>query len=407
MPVVARLFRTGRLYMGEDSNDPAFCDLAQLLAVNLDGLPFEEVRPLVDKAVAEGRWLILAGHEIGEGGFQTTRAATLAALCRLREGPLERPLGGHGRSRVRPPPSRAGEGPPLRRPSHRSPSRSRHAPSPACLRRPRLAAATPLVFSASPAYLDPAAPLDARVEDLLRRMTLEEKVGQMNMPCVYEDATRRDDADEDRRRAGTSPPARTSAGPRARAAASSPSPTPSCTRARGSRPSSSTSCSGSPSRRRGWASRCSRPRRARTASCAPGATIFPEGPGPRQHLEPRRCSANLRGRRARGARRSASTSSSRWSSSRTATRASAATRRRTARTPTSAPGSPKTIVARRAGRRRLRARQGRGRALPLPGPEPAVSAASSAAPWRFPSASCARCSCPPGWPASATRARSA
>jgi len=55
--------------------------------VNLDGLPFEEVRPLVDKAVAEGRWLILAGHEIGEGGFQTTRAATLAALCRLAKDP--------------------------------------------------------------------------------------------------------------------------------------------------------------------------------------------------------------------------------------------------------------------------------------------------------------------------------
>ena len=30
--------------------------------------------------------------------------------------------------------------------------------------------------------------LDRRVEALLRRMTLEEKVGQMNMPCVYEDA---------------------------------------------------------------------------------------------------------------------------------------------------------------------------------------------------------------------------
>jgi len=87
VPVVARLFRTGRLYMGEDSNDPAFCDLAQLLAVNLDGLPFEEVRPLVDKAVAEGRWLILAGHEIGEGGVQTTRTATLAALCRLAKDP--------------------------------------------------------------------------------------------------------------------------------------------------------------------------------------------------------------------------------------------------------------------------------------------------------------------------------
>jgi len=87
VPVVARLFRTGRLYMGEDSNDPAFCDLAQLLAVSLDGLSFEDARPLLDKAVAEGRWLILAGHEIGEGGVQTTRAATLAALCRHAKDP--------------------------------------------------------------------------------------------------------------------------------------------------------------------------------------------------------------------------------------------------------------------------------------------------------------------------------
>jgi beta-glucosidase len=38
-----------------------------------------------------------------------------------------------------------------------------------------------------PAYLDPSLPIDARVDDLLSRMTLEEKVGQMNMPCVYED----------------------------------------------------------------------------------------------------------------------------------------------------------------------------------------------------------------------------
>lgn len=34
-------------------------------------------------------------------------------------------------------------------------------------------------------YLDPRQPIERRVEDLLARMTLEEKVGQMNMPCVY------------------------------------------------------------------------------------------------------------------------------------------------------------------------------------------------------------------------------
>jgi len=31
-------------------------------------------------------------------------------------------------------------------------------------------------------YLDPKQPIDKRVEDLLSRMTLEEKLGQLNMP---------------------------------------------------------------------------------------------------------------------------------------------------------------------------------------------------------------------------------
>ena len=35
-------------------------------------------------------------------------------------------------------------------------------------------------------YLDSSLPVEARIDDLLSRMTLEEKVGQLNMPCVYE-----------------------------------------------------------------------------------------------------------------------------------------------------------------------------------------------------------------------------
>jgi beta-glucosidase len=42
------------------------------------------------------------------------------------------------------------------------------------------------VAGESPVYRDPSQPIEARVDDLLSRMTLEEKVGQMNMPCVYE-----------------------------------------------------------------------------------------------------------------------------------------------------------------------------------------------------------------------------
>jgi len=38
-----------------------------------------------------------------------------------------------------------------------------------------------------PLYLDKTQPLEKRVDDLLGRLTLEEKVGQMNMPCVYVD----------------------------------------------------------------------------------------------------------------------------------------------------------------------------------------------------------------------------
>ncbi len=45
---------------------------------------------------------------------------------------------------------------------------------------------------AQPIYLDPRQPIDRRIEDLLARMTLEEKIGQMNMPCVYERRLGRD-----------------------------------------------------------------------------------------------------------------------------------------------------------------------------------------------------------------------
>ena len=38
---------------------------------------------------------------------------------------------------------------------------------------------------APPAYLDAKRPIEERVDDLVDRMTLEEKVGQLNLPCVY------------------------------------------------------------------------------------------------------------------------------------------------------------------------------------------------------------------------------
>ncbi|HTV57151.1 MAG TPA: glycoside hydrolase family 3 C-terminal domain-containing protein [Terriglobia bacterium] len=41
--------------------------------------------------------------------------------------------------------------------------------------------------STIPVYLDPHQPTEKRVDDLLSRMTLKEKVGQLNLPCVYVD----------------------------------------------------------------------------------------------------------------------------------------------------------------------------------------------------------------------------
>ncbi len=38
-----------------------------------------------------------------------------------------------------------------------------------------------------PIYLDPRQPIERRVDDLMSRMTLKEKVGQLNLPCVYVD----------------------------------------------------------------------------------------------------------------------------------------------------------------------------------------------------------------------------
>src|SRR5215831_20700014 len=41
--------------------------------------------------------------------------------------------------------------------------------------------------SSTPIYLDPQQPVERRVDDLMSRMTLKEKVGQLNLPCVYVD----------------------------------------------------------------------------------------------------------------------------------------------------------------------------------------------------------------------------
>jgi len=159
VPLVAELFTVGRGWLDEAANDPLFYDSAQTLAVPSDNVDFERIKPLLEQALEKGLWLVLAGHDVGSSDKpQTTRVSMLEDLCRYARDParglwidtvqnvaayIEKQRGGV------------------------------------------TAAETPL-------YLDSGQPTDRRVEELLARMTLEEKVGQMNMPCVYQDQLGKD-----------------------------------------------------------------------------------------------------------------------------------------------------------------------------------------------------------------------
>src|SRR5262245_21389506 len=80
VPLVAEAFRAGRGWLGEAPNDPVRCDLAQLLGMEMDGRDFDQLTGLLDDTRAAGAWLVLAGHDIGDPGPQTTRVSMLEKL---------------------------------------------------------------------------------------------------------------------------------------------------------------------------------------------------------------------------------------------------------------------------------------------------------------------------------------
>jgi peptidoglycan/xylan/chitin deacetylase (PgdA/CDA1 family) len=87
VPLVARRFVVGRLYLSEAANDPAVCDLANAMGVGFDGLDFDQMISLVTQAAAQGRWLIFVGHDIGNRARQTTDAAALEELLKYAKDP--------------------------------------------------------------------------------------------------------------------------------------------------------------------------------------------------------------------------------------------------------------------------------------------------------------------------------
>jgi peptidoglycan-N-acetylglucosamine deacetylase len=87
VPLVAKRFRAGRGFRDEAANDPVFCDFAQLLGVDSDGMSLEEMKKAVLTAAKSGGWLVLAGHEIGKAGNQTTEAAVLDPFLKYASDP--------------------------------------------------------------------------------------------------------------------------------------------------------------------------------------------------------------------------------------------------------------------------------------------------------------------------------
>jgi peptidoglycan-N-acetylglucosamine deacetylase len=87
VPLVAKMFVVGRGWRDESMNDPVFCDLSQVSGIEMDGKNFDEILPLIEEARKTGQWLVLAGHEMGDSGVQTTRLKMLKQLIEYVQDP--------------------------------------------------------------------------------------------------------------------------------------------------------------------------------------------------------------------------------------------------------------------------------------------------------------------------------
>jgi peptidoglycan/xylan/chitin deacetylase (PgdA/CDA1 family) len=90
VPLIARMFITGRGFLEETANDPAFTDFAQITGIDMDGKEFEQILPWLETARKNGQWVVLAGHEMGESGLQTTRLTMLRKLIAYAQDPANK-----------------------------------------------------------------------------------------------------------------------------------------------------------------------------------------------------------------------------------------------------------------------------------------------------------------------------
>lgn len=82
VPLVAQRFRVGRTGPAEVANDPLRCDLHAVGGTVIDGIPWEAVRALIERAKEESRWLILVGHDTAPAPIrQGVSDVVLHSLC--------------------------------------------------------------------------------------------------------------------------------------------------------------------------------------------------------------------------------------------------------------------------------------------------------------------------------------
>ncbi len=151
VPLITSMFETGRGFLDETPVDPAFCDMAQLTGMELDGKSFDQVKKIIESAKKEGQWLIFTGHEINVGGNQTSLLPVIEAICQYASDPANGIWLDNVHNIASYVKEKRGEKP----------------------------------FSETPIYTNSSYPVKQRIDDLISRMTLEEKVDQLNMPCLY------------------------------------------------------------------------------------------------------------------------------------------------------------------------------------------------------------------------------
>jgi len=91
VPVISKMFESGRLY-SSGAVSPVFCDMAQLPSEHLDNRSFDEILELIEAAKQKGQWLILVGHDVGDGrsaGNDNLMSSkkTIEAICEYASDP--------------------------------------------------------------------------------------------------------------------------------------------------------------------------------------------------------------------------------------------------------------------------------------------------------------------------------